>query len=107
MTARESELTALVLTLAEKLAECSLKLTRVLNGETMIEPCYRLFGAKVEQVRNVLGWTQNELAKKVGLTRTSITNIEAGRQRILMHDVEKFAMAFQTTPKALLRGIWT
>lgn len=72
-----------------------------------IEPCYRLFGAKIEHVRTALGWTQEELAGKVGLKRTSIVNIESGRQRILMHDVEKFSAAFGTTPKALMRGIWT
>lgn len=72
-----------------------------------IEPCYRLLGAKVEQLRTMLGWTQEELGKKIGLTRTSITNLEAGRQRVLLHDIERIATAFQTTPKALLRGIWT
>ena len=75
------------------------------NGN--LEPVYRLFGAKVQQMRELLGWTQDEMAKKVGLTRTSITNIEAGRQRILLHDVDKFAAAFQCQVKALLRGIWT
>ncbi len=73
----------------------------------MNEPIYRLLGAKIEQTRSMLGWTQDELAKKVGLTRTSITNIEAGRQRILLHDLEKFAGVFNMQPKALLRGIWT
>ena len=72
-----------------------------------IEPCYRLVGAKIEHIRSALGWTQEELAKKIGIQRTSITNIEAGRQRILLHDVERFAVAFNTTPKQLLRGIWT
>lgn len=72
----------------------------------MIEPVYRLLGAKIEQTRTMLGWTQAELAKKVGLTRTSICNIEAGRQRMPLHYVEKFAIAFNAQPKALLRGIW-
>lgn len=70
------------------------------------EPVYRLVGAKIEQTRTMLGWTQQELAAKVNLTRTSITNIEAGRQRILLHDIEKFCAAFNMAPKALLRGIW-
>ena len=70
------------------------------------EAVYRLFGAKVEQTRTVLGWSQADLAKKVGLTRGSIANIETGRQRVLLHDVESFAMAFNMEPKALLRGIW-
>lgn len=71
-----------------------------------IEPIYRLMGAKIEQLRNVLGWSQEDLAKKVGLTRGSIANIEAGKQRILLHDVERFCTAFQTSPRNLLRGVW-
>jgi DNA-binding XRE family transcriptional regulator len=73
----------------------------------MKEAVYRLLGAKIEQTRTMLGWTQDDLAKKVKLTRTSIANIEAGNQRLLFHDIEKFAMAFNMQPKALLRGIWT
>lgn len=72
----------------------------------MNEPIYRLIGAKIEQTRTMLGWTQQELAKKVHLSRGSIANIELGRQRILLHDVERFAAAFNMEPKALLRGVW-
>lgn len=61
----------------------------------------------MEHLRTTLGWTQEDLAKKIGLTRTSVVNIEAGRQRVLLHDIEKIAGAFGSTPKHLLRGIWT
>lgn len=40
------------------------------------------------------------------MQRTSIANIEAGRQRLLLHDVEKFAAAFGTEARILLKGIW-
>ena len=72
----------------------------------MIEPIYRQIGAKIQSVREALGWKQADLAKRVGLTRTSVTNIEAGRQRLQLHQIEKFCSAFQTTPKMLLRGVW-
>ena len=72
----------------------------------MNEPIYRLIGAKIEQTRNFFGWTQLDLAKKVHLSRGSIANIELGRQRILLHDIEKFATAFNMQPKILMRGIW-
>jgi transcriptional regulator with XRE-family HTH domain len=71
-----------------------------------IEPVYRSIGAKIEQLRTTLGWTQDDLAKKVGLARGSVANIETGRQRILLHDVERFSTAFNVSPKMLLRGIW-
>lgn len=72
-----------------------------------IEPVYRLLGAKIEQFRNMLGWTQQELADKMLYSRGSIANIEVGRQRLLVADVERFATVFGTTPKNLMRGIWT
>ena len=72
----------------------------------MTEPIYRHVGAKMQQLRQLLDIKQEEVAKRCGLTRTSIANIEAGRQRILLHDVEKIAIAFGTTPRALLKGMW-
>lgn len=72
-----------------------------------IKPVYRQFGAKIESLRSVLGIDQKELSVRVGLSRGSIANIETGRQRILLADVEKFAKAFGTTPKHLMRGIWS
>lgn len=71
-----------------------------------MEPCYMLFGARVQQLRDALGLTQDELRLKVGLTRASIANIEGGKQRVLLHDVDRFAKAFGITPKNLMKGIW-
>lgn len=71
-----------------------------------IESIYQKFGAKVELLRVTKGLSQTELAKRVGLTRGSICNIEAGRQRILLADIEKFAQAFAITPERLLRDLW-
>jgi transcriptional regulator with XRE-family HTH domain len=71
----------------------------------MTELVYRQVGAKVEQMRSVLGITQADFAKKIGMTRTSVTNIEAGRQRIQLHQLERIAAGFGCTPKHLLKGI--
>lgn len=55
-----------------------------------IEGCHVAMGAKIRIVREALGLTQDDLATRVGLNRTSVTNIEAGRQRLILHDVEAF-----------------
>ena len=68
-----------------------------------IQPVYRQLGSKIESIRLALGLSQEELAKRVGLKRASICNIEAGRQRVLLDDVEKFAAAMATSPKVLQR----
>jgi len=57
-------------------------------------------------IREALDITQGDLAKRLHMTRTSLTNIEAGRQRVLLHSVDNIAKALGTTQKHLLRGIW-
>jgi transcriptional regulator with XRE-family HTH domain len=71
-----------------------------------IEPIYQAIGARIRMIRETLGLQQAQLAERVGLQRTSVVNFEAGRQRILLDDVQKFATALGTTPKHLLKGIW-
>lgn len=72
-----------------------------------IEVVHRQVGLRVEAIRNALGINQAELAKRTGWTRSSIANIETGRQRLLLDGVERLAQALGTTPKHLLKGIWT
>lgn len=71
-----------------------------------IEACHVALGARIRMIRETLGLQQAELAKRVGLERTSVVNAEAGRQRFLLDGVERYARALGTTPKHLLRGIW-
>jgi transcriptional regulator with XRE-family HTH domain len=71
-----------------------------------IEACHVALGAKIRVIREALGMSQDDLAKKVGLTRVSVTNVEIGRQRFLLDGVENYARALGTTPKNLLKGIW-
>ncbi len=43
-----------------------------------IEPIYPALGLRVRMIREAIGMTHGDLAAKTGLTRTSITNFEAG-----------------------------
>lgn len=71
-----------------------------------IESCHAMVGMRIRRIREMLGITQDDLAKRVGLKRVSVTNTEMGRQRLLLDGVERYAEALGTTPKALLKGIW-
>ena len=71
-----------------------------------IESCHIGVGLRIRIIREALDMNQDELAKKVGLTRASVANIETGRQRLLLHTVEQVSKALGTTPKNLLKGIW-
>jgi len=48
--------------------------------------------------------TQEGLAKLVSLTRTSITNVEKGRQKLLLHTLADIAGALQVDVATLLPG---
>jgi len=71
-----------------------------------IEACHISVGIRIRMIRETLGLSQGDLAKRVGLKRVSVTNIEVGRQRLLLDGIERFATALGTTPKHLLKGIW-
>jgi transcriptional regulator with XRE-family HTH domain len=72
----------------------------------IIEACHCSVGLRIRQIREALGLSQDDLAKRVGLKRVSVTNTEIGRQRLLLDGVERYAVALGTTPKHLLKGIW-
>jgi transcriptional regulator with XRE-family HTH domain len=71
-----------------------------------IEACHVGVGARIRIIRETLGLSQEDLAKRVGMQRASVTNVEIGRQRLLLQTVEAFARALGTTPKHLMKGIW-
>lgn len=68
----------------------------------MEDRLYRLFGSRVRALREEKNVTQEELGKRVDLSRTSITNIEKGRQRVLLHQMVEIAQALDAEPTALM-----
>lgn len=70
------------------------------------EAIYTRLGLAIYDRRERLGLTQAQLARIVGLTGSSIANIESGRQRILLHDVYAFCGAFNVTPQTLMKEVW-
>jgi len=69
------------------------------------EAFYREVGQNVRMKREQLGLTQEALASQVALTRTSITNIEKGRQKLLLHTFVDIAHALSVAPASLLPAI--
>lgn len=65
---------------------------------------YADFGGRVRDARlkRTPPLTQGELARMVGLTRTSITNLERGRQKCLLHTVLDIAAAVGVDAATLL-----
>lgn len=63
---------------------------------------YRLVGQKIRGERKRRKLTQEELATLVQLKRTSITNIEKGKQKLLLHTLIQIAAALNLAPHTLL-----
>lgn len=62
---------------------------------------YREFGARVRQARGDQ-LTQEALARRVGLSRASVANIERGRQRVPLHMLYLLGQALGVDPASLI-----
>jgi transcriptional regulator with XRE-family HTH domain len=67
-----------------------------------VEAFYRRFGAVLRQRRLAARLTQEDLASRLGLNRTTVVNIEKGRQRIALHQLLVLADVLGCEPLALL-----
>ena len=63
---------------------------------------YSLIGARISKARTEKGYTQKELSASIGLTRTSVVNIEKGRHRIPLHTLFTVAIQLGKEPKDLI-----
>lgn len=63
---------------------------------------YEEIGRRIFEARDKKGFTQEQLAKKIDLKRTSITNIEKGRQQLLVHMLIKIAGALDVEIESLI-----
>lgn len=64
----------------------------------------RALGKRICEVREGLGVKQDQLARAVGLSRTSITNIERGRQGVQVYLLARMAAVLGRTVAELVPG---
>jgi transcriptional regulator with XRE-family HTH domain len=67
-----------------------------------VDALYRAFGRALRNAREDAELTQKAVADRVGLSRTSITNIERGTQHIALHQLFLLAAAVGAKPVDLL-----
>jgi transcriptional regulator with XRE-family HTH domain len=67
-----------------------------------VEALYRAFGRGLREAREDAGLTQRQVAERVGLTRTSVTNIERGNQHVALHQLFLLAGVVGLEPADLL-----
>jgi transcriptional regulator with XRE-family HTH domain len=67
-----------------------------------LDPLYVQIGKQIRDRRRKKGITQERLAELASLTRTSITNIEKGRQKLPIHTLYALANALGAEATELL-----
>ena len=61
------------------------------------EEFYFQIGKRIKKERTISGLRQEELGKRVGISRVSIVNIEKGKQMPAVHVIWKIAVALDTS----------
>jgi DNA-binding XRE family transcriptional regulator len=69
------------------------------TNETLL---YQKLGQQIRRKREVVNLTQMQLAERVDVLRTSITNIEAGRQKAPLHLIYELCAVLQVDIKDIL-----
>jgi transcriptional regulator with XRE-family HTH domain len=69
---------------------------------SLVADFYEDFGRRLARIRRAAGLSQQTLGERVGLSRTSIVNVEKGRQRVPLHMLIEFAAALGVEPTSLL-----
>ncbi len=52
---------------------------------------YRNIGIKIQEARQELGLTQQELAARLGCTQAALSNYELGKRRVYLANLEQIA----------------
>jgi len=63
------------------------------------------FGQRLRNMREQRGWTQVELAEKLGLDRSYLADIERGNRNVSLVNLELIALGFNMTLSRLFSGI--
>lgn len=71
----------------------------ICNGTGVVEPP---FGDRIADLRKASGWTQGDLASKLGIARSSVANIEGGRQEVGTANLVVLSHIFNVTTDHLL-----
>jgi transcriptional regulator with XRE-family HTH domain len=63
------------------------------------------FGRRLQALRKKRGWTQVEMAERLGIDRSYISDMERGKKNVCLPTLEIMAQGLGTTISRLLRGL--
>lgn len=62
-------------------------------------------GVRVRKLRKKRGWTQVEMAEKVGIDRSFLADVERGKRNISILNLHAIAIGLQVSLSKLLAGL--
>jgi len=63
------------------------------------------FGKRLRELRRGQNWTQVDMAEKLGIDRSYISDMERGIKNVCLPTLETLAQALNTTISKLLKGL--
>jgi transcriptional regulator with XRE-family HTH domain len=63
------------------------------------------FGLRLKTLRQRRGWTQVEMAERLGIDRSYISDMETGKKNVCLPTLELLAQGFEMTISRLLSGL--
>lgn len=71
------------------------------TGEIVLKDINAFFGYHIRQLRDKKGITQAQMAEQMGMSRTGLVNLEAGRRRISLNQIHAIASILNISIKDL------
>lgn len=63
------------------------------------------FGARVRELRAKIGLSQEKFALEIGMDRTYLASVEAGRRNLSLKNIKKLADGFSVTLSDMFEGM--
>ena len=63
------------------------------------------FGVRLRNLRLKRGWTQLEMAEKLGIDRSYISDMERGKKNVCLPTLELIAKGLELTISQVLKGL--
>ncbi len=62
-------------------------------------------GTRIKKLRNQIGLSQEKFALKIGMDRTYLASVEAGKRNIAIENIKKIADGFEISLEELFKGM--
>ena len=62
-------------------------------------------GTRIKELRNQIGLSQEKFVLKIGMDRTYLASVEAGKRNIAIENIKKIADGFDISLEELFKGM--